>query len=105
MLEAYYCRKDRAERLRQKSRDLHKTVKNLHERAVRKQAARKEELAQSGKADQLRLFGELLQANLWAVEKGAKSVTVTNYYDGQPVTIPLDVRLSASANAQKYFKD
>ena len=105
LLEAYYCRKDRAERLRQKSRDLHKTVKNLHERAVRKQAARKEELAQSGKADQLRLFGELLQANLWAVEKGAKSVTVTNYYDGQPLTIPLDVRLSASANAQKYFKE
>ena len=105
MLEAYYCQKDRAERLRQKSRDLHKTVKNLCERAQRKQAARKEELAESGKAEQLRLFGELLQANLWAVEKGAGSVTVTNYYDGQPVTIPLDVRLSASANAQKYFKE
>lgn len=105
MLEAYYCRKDRAERLRQKSKDLQKTVKNLYERAVRKQAARKEELAQSGKADQLRIRGELLQANLWAIERGAPSVTVTNYYDGQPVTIPLDVRLGPSANAQKYFKE
>ena len=105
MLEAYYCQKDRAERLRQKSKDLQKPVKNLHARAIRKQAARKEELAQSGRADQLRLCGELLQANLWAVEKGARSVTVTNYYDGQPLEIRLDPRLSANANAQKYFKE
>lgn len=105
MLEGYYSQKDRAERLRQKSKDLQKAVKNMHERAVRKQAARKEELAQSGKADQLRLYGELLQANLWAVEKGARSVTVTNYYSGQPIEIPLDPRLNANGNAQKYFKD
>ena len=105
MLEAYYSKKDRAERLRQKSKDLLKTVKNLYDRAVRKQAARKEELAQTGKSEQLRLYGELLQANLWAVEKGAKSVKVLNYYDGQEVEIPLDVRLNASANAQKYFKE
>jgi predicted ribosome quality control (RQC) complex YloA/Tae2 family protein len=32
-------------------------------------------------------------------------VTLTNYYDGKEVTIPLDVRLSPSANAQKYFKE
>ena len=105
LLEGYYSDKDRAERLRQKSKDLHKTVKNLLDRAVRKQAARKEELAQSESSDRLRVFGELLQANLWAIQKGAKSVTVTNYYDGQEVTIPLDVRLSPVANAQKYFRD
>lgn len=105
MLEGYYSEKDRTERLRQKSHDLQKTVKNLYERAVRKQAARKEELAQSGKADELRLCGELLQANLWAVEKGARSVIVTNYYTGEPKTIRLDPRLSANGNAQKYFKD
>ncbi len=105
MLEGYYSAKDRAERLRQKSKDLAKTVKNLHERAIRKQAARKEELAQTGKAEQLRLYGELLQANLWCIEKGMRSVKVLNYYDGTEVEIPLDVRLNASGNAQKCFKD
>ena len=30
---------------------------------------------------------------------------MNNYYDGKDVTIPLDVRLSPSANAQKYFRD
>jgi predicted ribosome quality control (RQC) complex YloA/Tae2 family protein len=105
MLEDYYATKDHAERLRQKSRELYKAVHNMHERAVRKQAARREELAQSGKADTLRLYGELLQANLWAAHKGDRTVTVENYYDGQQVTIPLDPRLDPNGNAQKYFKD
>lgn len=105
LLEGYYAAKDKAERVRQKSRELAKTVHNLQERAVRKAAARREEQAQSEASEQLRVFGELLSANLWAIEKGAKEVTLTNYYDGRPVTIPLDVRLSPSANAQKYFKE
>lgn len=105
LLESYYSSKDRAERLRQKSRDLLKAVKNMHERALRKQTARREELAQSEASGQLRLYGELLQANLWAVQKGMRSVTVANYYDGGELTIPLDVRLGPSQNAQKYFKE
>ena len=105
LLEDYYCAKDRAERLRQKSRDLAKTVHNLHERAVRKQAARSEELAQSEASDQLRVFGELLSANLWALEKGQKQVALQNWYTGEDVAIPLDVRLGPAANAQKYFKE
>ncbi len=105
MLEDYYATKDRAERLRQKSRELYKAVHNLYERSVRKQAARREELAQSEKADTLRLYGELLQANLWAFRKGDRQVTVDNYYTGQPVTIRLDPRLGPNENAQKYFKD
>lgn len=105
LLEGYYCAKDRAERLRQKSKDLAKTVHNLHERAVRKQAARTEELAQSENSDQLRIYGELLSANLWAMEKGQKQVTLQNWYTGEDVTIPLDLRLNPAGNAQKYFKE
>ncbi len=105
MLEDYYATKDRAERLRQKSRELYKAVHNMYERAVRKQAARREEQAQSQKADTLRLCGELLQANLWAIHKGDREATVENYYTGEPMTIRLDPRLGPNENAQKYFKD
>ena len=105
LLEDYYSAKDRSERLRQKSRELYKAVHNMHERAVRKQAARREELAQSAKSDTLRLYGELLQANLWAFRKGDRQVTVQNYYTGEDVTISLDPRLSPNDNAQKYFRD
>ena len=105
-LEGYYAEKDRAERLRTKSKELHKAVHNMYERAVRKQAARQEELAASGKSDKLRLYGELLSANLYLAEKGMKSITVPNWYDeGKEVTIPLDLRFSPSQNAQNFFKN
>lgn len=91
--------------MKQKSRELYKAVHNLYERAVRKQSARREELAQSEKADTLRLYGELLQANQWAIQKGDRQATVQNYYTGEDVTIRLDPRLGPNENAQKYFRD
>ena len=106
LLEGYYAEKDRAERLRTKSKELHKAVHNMYERAVRKQAARQEELAASGKSEKLRLYGELLSANLYLAQKGMKSITVPNWYDeGKEVTIPLDLRFSPSQNAQNFFKN
>ncbi len=106
MLDGYYAEKDRAERLHTKSKELHKAVRNMHERAVRKQAARKEELAATEKSEKLRLYGELLSANLYLAKKGMKSITVENWYDeGRPVTIPLDPRFTPSQNAQSFFKN
>ncbi len=105
LLEGYYAQKDHAERMAQKSRELAKTVKNAYERAIRKHAARKEEQLKSEKSEHLRVFGELLNANLWAFERGASEVTLQNYYTGEQVKIKLDIRLTPSQNAQKYFKD
>lgn len=105
MLEAYYAEKDRGERLRQKSKQLRKTLQSLYERAQRKQAARTEELAESERSDEKRILGELLTANLHAFNKGDAQVTLLNWYTGEEQSIPLDVRLGPSANAQKYFKE
>ncbi len=105
MLEGYYAEKDKAERMRQKSKALRKAVQNLYERAVRKQAARREELAQSEDSEHLRIKGELLTANLHAFEKGRREVKLQNWYTGGEEAISLDVRLSPSQNAQRYFKE
>ena len=105
ILDEYYSEKDRAERLRQKGKDLHKLVQNLVERTTRKQIARKEELAQSTDNEKYRIYGELLTANLWQLEKGMKKVEVLNYYDNSTVTIPLDPKLTGNQNAQKYYKE
>lgn len=105
LLEGYYAKKDRAERLRQKSKQLRKTVANMYERAVRKQAARTEELAESGKSEYLRQYGELLTANLHAFKRGDAAVRLQDWNDGSMVDIKLDVRLTPSQNAQKYFKE
>ncbi len=105
LLDEYYSEKDRAERLRQKGKDLYKTVANLVDRTVRKQTARKEELIQSTDNEKFRIYGELLTANLYALEKGMRKVEVLNYYTGENITIPLDPKLSGTRNAQKYYKE
>ena len=105
LLCSYFEERDRAERQKNRSRDLIKQTTRLYERAKRKKEARLRDKQDSALADQKRLYGELLTANLHAVEKGAPTVSVLNYYTGETVIIPLDRRLSASANAQKYYKE
>ena len=55
-------------------------------------------------SEYLRLYGEILTANLHAVKPGISKVKLVNYYDGSEIEIPLDTRFSASKNAQIYFK-
>ena len=105
LLNAYYSEKDKQERMRQKNKELVKHVQNLYNRALRKQAQRTDEQAEGAKSEQLRIYGELLQANLHAINKGDKAASVLNYYDGTTAQIPLDIRLTPAANAQKYFKE
>ena len=63
-----------------------------------------EDLLKAENSEDLRLYGELLTANLHKCKTGDRSVTVDNYYDGTTVTIPLDIKYSPSKNAQIYFK-
>jgi predicted ribosome quality control (RQC) complex YloA/Tae2 family protein len=53
-----------------------------------------------------RISGELIYANLSAWRPGLTAMTVINHYevDAPPLTLVLDPRLSASDNAQRYFR-
>ncbi len=55
-------------------------------------------------AEENRIKGELITANLYRLEKGVKSCELENYYDGNPLKISLDPMLSPAQNAQNYFK-
>lgn len=105
LLDEYYAQKDKAERLRQKGKDLYRLTQTLTERTQRKQVARKEELEESRDSEKYKIYGELLTANLWQLEKGMKSIKVLNYYTNEEITIPLDVKLNGNQNAQKYYKE
>ncbi len=50
-------------------------------------------------------FGDLLMTNLYKIEKGARWVTVEDYYnDNREVRIELDPTLSPEKNAEAYYK-
>ena len=105
LFDSFYSDKERLERMKMRSQDLTKQIKQLIDRNSRKQEARRSELAATSKADGKRLYGELLTANLHCFGKGDKNVTVCNYYTGENVTIPLDVTRTPNENAQKYYKE
>ena len=56
--------------------------------------------------EDVKLAGELITANIYAIERGAKEFKAVNYYDENmpEVTISLDPRLTPAQNAQKYYK-
>ncbi len=105
-MDVFYDLRERTDRIRQKGASLHRILANNIERCQKKLAIQQDILRQSEKMEQYRLFGELLTANAYQLERGAKSASVQNYYDENlaTVTIALDPTLSPSANAQKYYK-
>lgn len=106
LLDDFYEKREQAERVKQKGRDLLKTATTARDRVRRKLAAQEKEMAACLDRDHLRICGELITANLYRMERGQSRLTTQNYYDENcaDVDIPLDVRLSPQENAARYFK-
>lgn len=104
-IEAFYASKDLHIRLNQKSSDLQKLVTGKINKLQLKKQKLLEDLLKAESSDTYRIFGDLINANLYRITPKSKEITLENYYDdNQMVRITLDPRLSASQNAQKYFK-
>lgn len=106
LLDDFYEKREQAERVKQKGRDLLKTATTARDRVRRKLAVQEKELAACLDRDHLRICGELITANLYRMERGQSRLTAQNYYDENcaDMDIPLDVRLSPQENAARYFK-
>ena len=106
-LDYFYSERDNVARMKQRSNDLYKLLINATDRISRRLQAQKEELDISAKREDLKLFGDLISANMYNISKGMDSITVQNFYDENydDVTIPLDIRLNPSQNMQKYYAE
>lgn len=107
LLDNYYAERDRIERMRVKSSDILKILSNRSERLARKINNQKIELENCDKKEEKRICADLLNASLYAVKTGDKSVKLINYFDPNmsEVKIKLDPALNPSQNAQKYYKE
>lgn len=105
-LEAYFGSRDARDRLNQKSASMVRLLKGQVERCEKKLALQEEELAGAARMEEYRIMGEIINANLYRLKKGMTEVTLPNWYDpdGREMTIPMDIRLTPSQNAQRYFK-
>ena len=105
-LDKFYSERDNSNRLKQRSSDMIKFLSNTSERISRKLALQREELRECDLKDDLKLKGDLINANIWRLEKGQKKAVLENYYDdNKEIEIALDERLSPAQNAQKYYSE
>lgn len=105
-IDIFYFERDKADRIRQHSSDLYKLLKRQLEHNENKLGIQRDELNRSKNADQYRLWGELITANIYQIPKGASEVALLNYYDpkGTSIIIPLDPNKTPAQNADRYFK-
>lgn len=105
LLDEFYGAAARQDRIHQKSRELLKTVNTAYERVSRKLELQKKELAECGEREVFRVTGDLVNANIYRLEKGMTKCVLEDFYTGEPREISLDARLTPAQNAQKYYNE
>ena len=103
-MEECYTSKDTRARIKSKTKHFHTVVRNAITRCEKKLGVNRQKLLDCEKAELDRIKGELLNANLYKIERGMTSVVLFNYYDGSEITVPLDGTKTPAQNAQNYFR-
>ncbi len=102
--KVYFARADR-DRVKQQAGDLERWLQNEIDKLKLKMKKLSKEKAQAEKLETFQLYGELLMAHLYQLEKGQTEAQIVNYYDedGATVTIPLNPRKTPVENAQAFY--
>ncbi len=104
-LDEFYAKRDLHARMKQRANDLFRLVMTRLERVTRKLDNQRQELAETDKMERNKLFGDLLSANLYRIQKGDAAAVVENFYEEScpEISIPLQVNLTPAQNAQRYY--
>lgn len=104
VISDFYREKNIHTRIKQKSVDLRKIVTSTLEKDYKKYELQLKQLKDTQKKDKYQLYGELITAYGYNLKDNERSLTCTNYYNNEEITIPLDATISPMDNAKKYFE-
>ncbi|MBQ3378744.1 MAG: NFACT family protein [Clostridia bacterium] len=106
LLDEFYAARDAADIHARRTARLHKLISNNIDRASKKINIQLAELKDARDREKLKLYGDLITANVYRMKKGDRELVADNFFEeGQPkVSIPLDIRLTPAQNAQKFYK-
>lgn len=105
-LQAFYEGKALRDTVKQRAHDLIRFVTSERNKNDKKIDKLEQTLHDAHEADQFRLFGELITANMHQMKRGDTELVTVNWYDeaGATITIPLDPLKTPSENLQSYYK-
>ena len=104
LIDVFYEKKSKDERIRQKASDVLRIVANAKLRTERKIEARKAELSECSLGDEYKQIADLITANIYRLKRGMEEALLFDYVSGEEVKVKLDSKLTPAANAQKYYK-
>ncbi len=101
-----YSYRDKKRAFDEKKRRLTGVVAALKRKQEKKLAQILEKLKECEDAEEYRLKGELITANIYHLERGMAACKLQNYYEADcpEITVALDKTLTPSQNAQKYYR-
>lgn len=105
VLEKFFAEGARKERLKQRSHELQKMLLNTYERISRKLEIQRQELLNTQDRDKYRIWGDIVNANLYQIQKGQTLLKAEDFYTGEIVEIPLDMMISPAKNAQRLYHE
>ena len=106
LLDEFFGERDKIAAMKTKTHDVSVIVTNAKTRITKKIGYIKRDLEECKEADKYKLWGDLITSSLYMITGKSNTCEVVNYYseEMETVKIPLDIKLSASQNAAKYFK-
>ena len=106
LLNEFYLKKDKQERLKNRSINLQKLLHTNIERCLKKEEKLNAALVKCQDKENARVYGELLTSFIYSFKKGDESITLQNFYSEnyEDVKIPLDPNKTPSENVQMYYK-
>ncbi len=104
--DEFYTAKETRKGFADKKRRAESAVRGAKKKLLKKIQDTEERIKEAENAEENRIKGELITANLYRMEKGMKTLVTENWYDekGGEITVSLDDTLTPAQNAQRYFK-
>ena len=105
-IDKYYQYKDNINNIKSKKSNILKVVNTNISRCKKKKKLQEKMLSEVKDKEKLKLYGELLIANIYRIPQGVDKITLQNFYseDYEDVEILLNPNITPQDNAQKYFK-
>lgn len=104
-IDDFYYQKESSEEFKVYRNSILKMILDLLKKYQKRLFHINEKLNSCTEMEKYQLYGELITANLYQIKnENLTEITLTNYYNNQEITIPLDNRYSPSVNAKRFFK-
>lgn len=104
-VNSFYSVRAAEESIKRRTSSYERIIRNAIAKLEKKLGIFNEAVEDKDETEKLRLYGELITANLYSLPQRASSALVFDYYSDppKPIEIPLDPLLSPADNAQRYY--